>query len=164
MMRWPGKIRQGVVNEFTEHIDLPHTLTDLLGLQALPVRHGNSLRPYLEGKTTQPRDHVFSAYLENEECFVMDAKWKFIFGSGQRVRTDGYETENPKPGRYVKLFDLQKDAGEFTNLAKAQPKVVAKLGDQALARYRATHPEAPNEPARLGREEALEWYVRPRDA
>ena len=163
MMRWPGKIRQGVVNEFTEHIDLPHTLTDLLGLEALPVRHGNSLRPYLEGKATQPRDHIFSAYLENEECFVMDGKWKFIFGSGQRARTDGYETENPKPGRYVKLFDLQKDAGEFTNLAKAQPKVVAKLGDRALARYRATHPEAASEPARLSREEALEWYVRPRD-
>jgi choline-sulfatase len=164
MMRWPGKIRQGTVQEMTEHIDVPHTLTDLLGVPALPVRHGQSLRPYLEGKPTKARDHIFSAYLENEECFVMNGKWKLIFGSGKRQRTDGYETENPKPGRYVKLYDLQSDAGEFTNVAPKQPKVVAQLEDLAVARYRATHPEAGQEPARLNREESLEWYVRPRDA
>ena len=165
MMRWPGKIRQGTVQDLTEHIDLPHTLTDLLGVPGLPVRHGQSLRPYLEGRSvSKPRDHVFSAYLENEECFVMNAQWKLIFGSGKRKRTDGYETDNPQPGRYVKLFDLQKDSGEFANVAAKEPKVVAKLQDLALARYRATHPEAAEEPARLSREESLEWYVRPRDA
>lgn len=164
MMRWPGRIRKGVVNELTEHIDLPHTLTDLLGVEALPLRHGQSLRPYLEGKPVKARDHVFSTYLENEECFVMDGKWKLIFGSGKRVRTDGYETENPKPGRYVKLFDLRKDPGEFTNLAAAHAPEVARLEGLMLARYRATHPEAASEPARLSREESLEWYGRPRDA
>ncbi|MBY0502463.1 MAG: sulfatase-like hydrolase/transferase [Bryobacteraceae bacterium] len=164
MMRWPGKIRQGTVRDFTEHIDLPHTLTDLLGLEALPVRHGQSLRPYLEGKSTKPRDHVFSTYLENEECYAMDRRWKCIFGSGRRARTDGYVTENPKPGRYVKLFDLQNDEGEFTNVAAKHPREVERLQGLMLARFRATHPEASQEPARLSREESLEWYVRPRDA
>jgi arylsulfatase A-like enzyme len=164
MMRWPGKIRKGTVQEFTEHIDLPHTLTDLLGLPALPVRHGQSLRPYLEGRPTKSRDHIFSEYLENEECFVMNGQWKFIFGSGKRARTDGYETETPKPGRYVKLFDLQKDPGEFANVAAKKPGVVSRLETLMLERFRATHPEAAREPARLSREEVLEWYVRPRDA
>ena len=94
----------------------------------------------------------------------MNSQWKLIFGSGKRKRTDGYETDNPQPGRYVKLFDLQKDSGEFTNVAAKEPKVVAKLQDLALARYRATHPEVAREAARLSREESLEWYVRPRDA
>ena len=160
MMRWPGKIREGTVQDLTEHIDLPHTLTDLLGVKALPIRHGKSLRPYLEGRKPEARDHIFSAYLENEECFVMDARWKLIFGSGKRARTDGYETDQPKPGRYVKLFDLQKDPGEFSNVAIREPRQVARLETLALTRYRSTHPEAVAEPARLSREEALEWYVR----
>jgi hypothetical protein len=32
-----------------------------------------------------------------------------------------------------------------------------------LERFRATHPEAGQEPKGLAMEEALEWYVRPRD-
>lgn len=165
MLRWPGKIRQGTVQDLTEHVDLPHTLTDLLGIDGLPVRHGRSLRPYLEGRHPgQARDHIFSEYLENEECFVMNQRYKCIFGSGRRQRTDGYETDQPKPGRYTKLFDLRKDEGEFTNIAARQPAVVQQLQDLMLARFRSTHPEVANEPARLGREEALEWYVRPRDA
>lgn len=165
MMRWPGRIRQGTVQDLTEHVDLPHTLTDLLGVDALPVRHGQSLRPYLEGKRPPaPRDHIFSAYLENEECFVLNQRWKLIFGSGKRQRTDGYETDQPTPGRYVKLFDQRQDAGEFRNVATRHPQVVSQLEDLAVARYRATHPEAAQEPPRLSREEALEWYVRPRDA
>jgi arylsulfatase A-like enzyme len=164
MMRHPKSIRAGRVEKFTEHIDLPHTLTDMLGLEAFPVRHGGSLRSYAEGKRASARDHIFSQYLENEEAFIRTERWKFIIGSGRRKRTDGYETDNPTPGRYVRLFDLKADPGEFTNVAPKQPKVVNALLDRMLERYRATHPDAPQEPQRLNREEAVEFYVRPRDA
>jgi choline-sulfatase len=130
----------------------------------LPIQHGQSLRPYLEGaRVAAPRTHIFSEYLENEECFVRTADWKFIFCSGKRKRTDGYETDNPTPGRYVRLFDLKKDPGEFSNVAARNAGVVEKMEGLMLERFRATHPEAAAEPARLSREEALEWYVRPRD-
>jgi hypothetical protein len=42
--------------------------------------------------------------------------------------------------------------------------VVATLDAMMLARFRATHPEAASEPQRLSREEAIEFYLRPRDA
>jgi arylsulfatase A-like enzyme len=163
MLRHPKSIRAGRVEQFTEHVDLPHTLTDVLGLDALPLRHGTSLRPYTEGRKTKPRDHVFSQYLENEEAFVRTERWKFIIGSGQRKRTDGYETDNPTPGRYVRLFDLQADPGEFTNVAPKQPKVVQTMLDTLLKRYRDTHPDVAQEPQRLSRQEAVEFYLRPRD-
>ena len=71
IMRWPGRIRQGVVRDMTESVDVPHTILDMLGAPDLPVKHGQSLRPYLEGKTPgAPRTHIFSEYLENEEAFV----------------------------------------------------------------------------------------------
>src|SRR5688572_2359267 len=163
IMRWPGRIREGRVADMTEHVDVAPTILDLIGADSLPVQHGRSLRPYLEGRRITPRDHVFSEYLENEEAFVRTGRWKYIFCSGKRERTDGYATGNPKPGRYRRLFDLAVDPGEFTDVASKQPKVVGDMESLLLGRFRGTHPDADREPARLSREEALEWYVRPRD-
>jgi choline-sulfatase len=166
LVRYPGKIRKGaVVNDFTEHVDVSATITDIMGLDKLPVQHGNSLRPYLEGKQpAAPRAGIFSQYLENEEVYTADARWKFIFGSGRRKRTDGYETDQPTPGRYVRLFDKKADPGELTNVAAKHPEVVAAMQASILKRYRATHPDAAEEPKNLGAPEAVEFYVRPRDA
>lgn len=164
IFRYPGRIRQGVVRDFTEHIDLAPTILDLLGVDALPVQHGHSLRAYVEGKKfDSPRDHIFSQYLENEEAFIRTKKWKFIFCSGKRARGDGYDIDTPTPGRYVRLYDLERDPGEFTDAAKKNPKVVEQMEHLILDRFRKTHPDAEKEPQRLGREEAVEYYVRPRD-
>jgi choline-sulfatase len=166
LVRYPGKIRKGaVVNDFTEHIDVSATITDLMGLDKLPVQHGQSLKPYLEGKKPAAlRQRIFSQYLENEEVFAADDRWKFIFGSGKRKRTDGYETDNPTPGRYVKLYDKKTDPGEFINVAAKHPDVVAALQQSILERYRTTHPDAIKEPKSLAAPEAIEYYVVPRDA
>ena len=166
LVRYPGRIRKGaVVNDFTEHIDVSATITDVMGLDKLPVQHGQSLKPYLEGKKPPaPRKEIFSQYLENEEVFAADDRWKFIFGSGKRKRTDGYETDNPTPGRYLKLYDKKTDAGEFYNVAAKHPDVVAAMQQSILKRYRATHPDAPKEPKGVSAAEAIEFYVVPRDA
>lgn len=165
ILRWPGRIRSGVVKDLTEHIDLAPTILDLLNADPLPLQHGRSLRPYLEGRRMeQPRDHIFSEYLENEEAFVRTNKWKFIFCSGKRARGDGFEIDNPTPGRYVRLYDLEADPGEFRDVAKANPKVVAAMEKLMLERFRATHPEADAEPGGASQQEAIEYYLRPRDA
>jgi hypothetical protein len=41
---------------------------------------------------------------------------------------------------------------------------VAKFQGLMLTRFRATHPDAPQEPKHASADELLEWYVRPRDA
>jgi choline-sulfatase len=163
IVRYPGRVRRGTVTELTEHVDVPATICDLMQLDPLPVLHGQSLRPYLEGRQTSPREHIFSEYLENEEAFIRGKRWKYIFCSGRRKREDGYETDNPTPGRYERLYDLAADPVEFTDVAARNPDVVSRMKDLMLARFRATHPEAPAEPQRLTREEAIEWYLRPRD-
>jgi choline-sulfatase len=164
IMRWPGRIRQGVVRDKTESVDVPHTILDMLAAPQLPVKHGQSLRPYLEGKLpTSARTHVFSEYLENEEAFIRTASHKLIHCSGKRERTDGYKTDQPTPGRYVRLYDLSSDPGEFTNVAGKHPDLVRKLQTIMLERFRSTHPEAEIEPEG-SIEERLDWYLRPRDA
>jgi choline-sulfatase len=164
IIRWPGRVRRGAIKEMTEHVDVAPTVIDLMGLDALPVHHGQSLRPYLEGRRPSGiRDHIFSQYLENEEVFIRSEKWKYIFCSGKRKRTDGYVTDNPTPGRYFRLYDRKSDAGEFTDVAAKNPAVVREMEELVLRRFRATHPEAASEPPGLDRQGAIEWYVRPRD-
>ncbi|MBK5290436.1 MAG: sulfatase-like hydrolase/transferase [Acidobacteriia bacterium] len=165
IMRWPGHIRQGKVEDMTEHIDVAPTILDLLGAQPMRMMHAQSLRPYLEGRrVSSPRDHIFSQYLENEEAFVRTNRWKYILCSGRRERTDGYKIDNPTPGRYRRLYDLKADPGEFTDVAARNPQVVADMETKMLTRFRQTHPEAAAEPNNLSREAAIEWYLRPRDA
>ncbi len=163
LMRWPGRIRRGVVTDLVEFVDVAPSLLDLLGAEPLPVQHGRSLRRYLEGrKPAAPRDHIFTEYLENEEACVRTNRWKLVHCSGRRRRGDGYETDNPTPGRYERLFDLERDPGEFANVASKNPAVVKRLQGLMLERFRRTHPEAAREPAGSV-EAALDWYVRPRD-
>ena len=166
IIRWPGRIKKGItVNSFTEHIDVAPTIVDLLELEKLPIQHGQSLRPYLEGsKPAAERNHIFSQYLENEEACVRTDRWKFIQCSGQRKRTDGYETDKPAPGRYIRLYDLKADPGEFTDVAAKHPAVVDTMRGLILSRYRATHPEAALEPKGLAASDAVDFYLRPRDA
>ncbi|MEP6539284.1 MAG: sulfatase-like hydrolase/transferase [Bryobacteraceae bacterium] len=165
IIRWPAKVRRGVVTDMTESIDIAPTILDLLRAPPLSIAHGQSLRSYLEGKRpAHPRDHIFSEYLENEEACIRTAQYKFIHCSGKRERTDGYKTDSPTPGRYIRLYDLKADPGEFTDLAAAKPKVVAELQALMLKRFRDTHPEASSEPKHAATDEILDWYLRPRDA
>lgn len=166
IFRWPGKVGRGrVVREFTESIDVPPTLLEMLNAEPFAVNHGQSLTGYLgAAKPANARRSIFSEYLENEEACVRTDRWKLIHCSGRRARKDGYVTDKPTPGRTVRLFDLQRDPGEFRNVAGAHGDVLATLSAEMLRRFRQTHPEADAEPGGLGRDEAIEWYLRPRDA
>jgi choline-sulfatase len=166
LMRLPSRFAGGrVVHALTETVDVPGTLLDLLGGERLPVDHGQSLVPLLEGRTASHRSEVFSEYLENEEAGLRTERWKFWYCSGKRHRRDGLETDNPTPGRYVRLFDLESDPGEFNSLS-ADPSsapIIAQMKQRLLALFLATHPEAPDLPPGLAVEDQLDWFLRPRD-
>ncbi|HUS07062.1 MAG TPA: sulfatase-like hydrolase/transferase [Bryobacteraceae bacterium] len=165
LMRWPGHVRESVVHDFTESVDVPGTILDLLGADPLPLMHGRSLRAYLQGqKVAAARDHVFSEYLENEEACMRTATHKYIYCSGKRERTDGYKTADPTPGKYRRLFDLRTDPGELEDISSENSGIVSRLQQMMLARFRETHPESDREPRRLSTDELLDWYLRPRDA
>jgi hypothetical protein len=64
----------------------------------------------------------------------------------------------------VRLYDLEIDPGEFTDVSAQHPDLIKRFEQLMLDRFRATHPEAGKEPQTIGRAEALDWYLRPRDA
>ena len=164
IVRWPGRVKAGaVVEEFTESIDVPPTILEMLGAKPFEVNQGQSLAGYLGGTKMAVRSSIFSEYLENEEACVRDREWKLIYCSGRRLRKDGYLTVDPLPGRTVRLFDMKNDPDEFEDVSAKQPEVVAKMAAEMLARFRATHPEVAMEPKALSVMDALDWYLRPRD-
>jgi choline-sulfatase len=165
IFHWPGRVARRVVRDLTESIDVTPTILDLLSVDPLPVMHGRSLRAYLEGRRpAEKRLHIFSQYLENEEACIRTARWKFVFCSGRRRRTDGYETEHPTPGRYVRLFDLHEDPEEFYDVSSRHPAVVQQMEQLLLERFLQTHPERDGVDGRMDRREAIEFFLRPRDA
>jgi choline-sulfatase len=165
IIRYPGRVSRKVVQDFTESVDVAPTILDLLGADPFAIQHGQSLLPYLEGRAPQhPRTSIFSEYLENEEACVRTSRWKYSHCSGKRERTDGYKTDQPTPGRTIRLYDLKSDRDEFANVAARHPEVVSELSKLLLERFRSTHPEAPSEPPSLAVADAIEWYLRPRDA
>jgi choline-sulfatase len=101
--------------------------------------------------------------MHNEEACIRTSRWNFIYGRGQRKRDDGYETEDPTPGRYTRLFDLESDPGEYTDVSGNHPEVVKHMTALLLERFRGTHPDADREPSHSSAEDALDWYVQPRD-
>ncbi len=166
ILRFPGRFQGGrTINAMTESVDIPGTLLDLLEVEKLPIDHGRSLTGLLKGETSTHRDVVFSEYLENEEAAVRTGEWKFIFCSGKRERQDGYKTDNPTPGRYLRLYNLKKDPQELDNLAgkRGYEPVVETMKRYLLTRFLTTHPEAAQLPVELSRDERIEWFLRPRD-
>ena len=95
---------------------------------------------------------------------VRTDRHKFILCSGKRKRDDGYETDKPTPGRYIRLYDLKQDPGEFTDIAKKEPELVSRFEQMMLDRFMKTHPEAEKVPSGAAVEEKIEWFLRPRDA
>ncbi len=148
MMRMPRRLGAGkVVKKRTESIDVGPTICRLLGLkERLPGQQGRDLL------NDQVRDEIFSVYQDNEEACLIWDRWKFIYTTGRRKRTDGYETDNPTPGRQEQLFDRKRDPGEFQNVAKQHPVLVETLRRKMEARFAATHPVA-------GR--SLDEYLKP---
>jgi len=164
LMRMKGRIGPGVRGEFAEMLDIGPTLLDMLNVAPIPGQQGISLRPCLEGRPhPEARTHIVSEYPENEEVYVRTRKWKLIHVSGKRERRDGLVAAQAKPGRRVLLFDLEADPGEQRNVAGRHPDVVRQLQQLALQRFRSVHPDAGAEPRGLALEEALEYYLPPRD-
>ena len=162
MVRWPGRIKPRIVRDFSEHIDLPATVADMLELPPLPVQHGQTLRPYLEtGSAAHPRTHVFAEYLETEQAYIRTVRYKFVYCSGKRL--DWYRPAQPLTARWRRLYDLKHDPEESRDVSARHPDLVRQFEALLLDRFRHTHPAAGSEPAGLNPEACLDFYLRPRD-
>jgi choline-sulfatase len=167
IVSWPGHLPENrTVDAMVELVDVFPTLLELLDVKTTTQLHGKSLVPLLKGEPgAKGREVVFSEYLENEEAMVRSERYKLIVGTGRRKRLDGYVTDNPTPGPYERLFDIQADPGETVDLAD-NPDVVAireLLRHELFTRLVTTRDGIEPVPGELSEIEAIRWCLVPRD-
>src|SRR5262249_51527247 len=137
VMRYPGKINPASgTSVLVEFIDITPTILDYCGIGLPQAVQGRSLVPLLAGQTDRHRQEVFIEYSENEEAAVRTEKCKLVYATGKRERQDGYATGLPLSGRTIRLFDLENDPEEMTNVAQ-RPEHAPLLAE--LKRALANH-------------------------
>lgn len=129
---WPGKIAADSVSDAVAGtIDLMPTAVALAGgkLPVEPVVDGRDISPLLFGQAKQSAREAHYYFSGYKLQAVRQGAWKLAI-------TPQNETMGKKPaadasGKEPRLYNLDEEIGEKTNVASAHPEVVAKL--QALA-------------------------------
>lgn len=125
--RWLGKIAPGsVYDAVSGTIDLLPTCVALAGgaVPAAPVIDGRDIAPLLLGKTTQsPREahYYFTGY--NLQA-VRQGPWKLAIAPQAETMGKGTSDDSKITPR---LYNLDQEISERTNLAGNHPEIVAKL-------------------------------------
>jgi len=118
-MRLPGVIPPGtVVDQPVSQIDIMPTILDYLG-QAIPQRiHGRSMRPLVQGRPVEWRDHAFCQRADHARMLRTE-RWKYVYG---------------RRGKMLALYDLADDPHEDRNLAreKAHAPTVRRMHRRLL--------------------------------
>ncbi len=127
VMRWPGKIPEGITcRELCTTMDFLPTFARLAGA-AVPtdrIIDGHDIWPLMSGQpdARSPYEAFYYYYLGQLQA-VRAGKWKLYLPLAKRWRSFRGDTE-PAAAR---LYDLVADLGETHNLAEERPEVVARL-------------------------------------
>ncbi len=128
--RWPGHfVPNRTVDIIAAHIDVMPTLLDLCEVQPATSLDGLSLKPLLTEK--KPKWFERTLFL-NYSLQTLKTPAPY---PGGIARTQRYKMVD---GR--ELYDLEKDAGEKTNLDESLPKVLAELDQQYRAWWSSLFP------------------------
>jgi len=126
VIRWPGKIPAGVVNDqIMTALDLLPTFAKLAGAEISTDRviDGKDIWPVLTGNAESPHE-AFFYHSGNKLEAVRSGKWKLHLAAAQgRGRGEGRKGAAPAPA----LYDLEADISEKTNVLADHPDVVKRL-------------------------------------
>jgi choline-sulfatase len=167
LMRWPGRLPAGrAVRDLVEMVDVFPTALELLNLPEPSDLHGRSLVALAQASPgAVGRDAVFSEYLECEEAMARSERYKLVVGSGLRALRDGYAPPGTPVTPYERLYDLEADPGETTDVSERPDlrPVRAALRRRLFDRLVNTRLGLEPIPGGLNEMEAIRWCLVPRD-
>jgi len=129
VMRWPGKVPAGAVcDEVASTLDMMPTLASLAGGSAPTDRaiDGKDITGLILGKpgAKSPHTEGFFYYFMSQLQAVRLGKWKLRLDLDPEI--DKW-MGTPQGKAEARLYDLEADIGEASNVAADHPEVVAKL-------------------------------------
>jgi putative heme-binding domain-containing protein len=146
--RWPGRIPAGTAcDAVAGTIDLLPTFVSLAGgaVPAEPVIDGRDISGLLFGTAAESPREAQAYFSGNELQAVRQGRWKLaIAGQPEGMGRKGEKL--PASLDQPRLYDLEADLGETTDVAAANPEVVERL--RGVARRVAAELTDPKSPAR----------------
>ena len=127
---WPGRVPAGSVNDAVAGtIDLLPTFVSLAGgtVPATPVIDGRDITSILLGQSKESAREAHYYFAAYDLQAVRQGRWKLALVP--QPEDMGKRAEKTPPG--LRLYDLDAEIGEKTDVAAQYPEVVAKL--KALA-------------------------------
>ncbi len=113
IVRWPGMIEAGSVNDFAWAFwDVMPTFASLTGTSTPANTDGISVLPTLLGKKQMPHEFLY---------------WEFYSPFQQAVRINNWKGIRLGTQEPIHLFDLNKDLMEVRDLASKYPEIVQKM-------------------------------------
>ena len=142
IMRWPGKIPANTTcNRIAGNIDLLPTFATLAGTEPPKDRviDGRDLTPLMfKADAPAVRDTHLYFTANQELAAIRQGDWKLFVKIPQAAAAKDAPEKGKgkaKAGAFAPvLYDLAKDPGETTDVAAANPELVAKLRAEAAAR------------------------------
>ena len=133
--RWPAAGLQGgrKVDRIAAHIDVLPTLLDATGVSKTDGIEfdGVSLMPlFRDGNANWPDRNLYFQFHRGlvpqryQNCAVRNQRWKASSRAGDEVQHD---TKDLPLQPAFKLYDMEKDPGETTDLASQNPEIVQKM-------------------------------------
>ena len=115
IVRWPGQIEAGAVNDLVWYFaDVLPTLADLTGVASPEGIDGVSVLPTLLGR--------------EQDLSRRFLYWEFFErGFQQAVRWQDWKAVRLEPTEELELYDVSSDQSETRNIAKSHPDVVATI-------------------------------------
>jgi len=127
---WPGRVPAGSVNDAVAGtIDLLPTFVSLAGgtVPATPVIDGRDITPILLGQSKESAREAHYYFAAYDLQAVRQGRWKLALSP----QPEGMGKQAAKTPTGLRLYDLDAEIGEQTDVAAQHPEIVAKL--KALA-------------------------------
>jgi hypothetical protein len=127
---WPGRVPAGSVNDaVAATIDLLPTFVSLAGgtVPAPPVIDGRDITSILLGQSKESAREAHYYFASYDLQAVRQGRWKLALSP----QPEGMGKQAAKTPAGMRLYDLDAEIGEQTDVAAQHPEVVAKL--KALA-------------------------------
>ena len=146
---WPAKLKPAHRMELVSSIDIFPTILAAAGTRQPKIDvPGLNLLPAMKNGSAIKRDAIFGetfahdvADIENPEASLLfrwciQGDWKLLLTYDGEVNR--YATTHPREEKRPQLFNLRDDPHEKTNLAVANPQIVARLVKQINGWYPVT--------------------------
>jgi arylsulfatase A len=118
LVRWPGKVRAGSVNEnISAFWDILPTFAEITGAENPEGIDGISILPQLLGMKQKAHEYLYWEFHEQGgRIAVRMGNWKAM-----KLNVD------MTPAGETELYDLSKDVAETNNIAQSNPEIVKKM-------------------------------------